>query len=165
MKPLRKSISKKRWNWWGLLPRHLLPSGLTRSQKSLKRGNPCGHGRCPCQYASSGSASTCRCRGGWRSRRGLARSDRGSEKRPNEADLYGGGFINPSDLPLPRRDLLNEKFYFPLKLLETTRGCPHHCDFCGVSKFFDFDTAIARSAKLSENSKPSSRGDRWWTLC
>src|SRR4030065_72628 len=35
----------------------------------------------------------------------------------------GGEFVNPSDLPLPRRDLLNEKFYFPLKLLETTRGC------------------------------------------
>jgi radical SAM superfamily enzyme YgiQ (UPF0313 family) len=50
----------------------------------------------------------------------------------------GSEFINPSDLPLPRRDLLNEKFYFPLKLLETTRGCPHRCDFCGVSKFFGF---------------------------
>jgi radical SAM superfamily enzyme YgiQ (UPF0313 family) len=47
-------------------------------------------------------------------------------------------FVNPSALPLPRRELLNEKFYFPLKLLETTRGCPHRCDFCGVSKFFGF---------------------------
>jgi radical SAM superfamily enzyme YgiQ (UPF0313 family) len=50
----------------------------------------------------------------------------------------GSEFVNPSDLPFPRRDLLNEKFYFPLKLIETTRGCPHQCDFCGVSKFFGF---------------------------
>jgi len=50
----------------------------------------------------------------------------------------GDGFVNPSNLPLPRRELLNEKSYLPLKLLETTRGCPHRCDFCGVSKFFGF---------------------------
>jgi len=50
----------------------------------------------------------------------------------------GNGFVDSSKLPLPRRELLNEKFYFPLKPLETTRGCPHRCDFCGVSKFFGF---------------------------
>jgi radical SAM superfamily enzyme YgiQ (UPF0313 family) len=60
-------------------------------------------------------------------------------KRGQMRRIYvGSEFINPSRLPLPRRELLNEKFYFPLKLLETTRGCPHRCDFCGVSKFFGF---------------------------
>jgi radical SAM superfamily enzyme YgiQ (UPF0313 family) len=60
-------------------------------------------------------------------------------KRGRMSRIYvGSEFINPSSLPLPRRELLNEKFYFPLKLLETTRGCPHRCDFCGVSKFFGF---------------------------
>lgn len=50
----------------------------------------------------------------------------------------GSEFVDPSKLPLPRRELLHERFYFPLKLLETTRGCPHRCDFCGVSRFFGF---------------------------
>jgi radical SAM superfamily enzyme YgiQ (UPF0313 family) len=50
----------------------------------------------------------------------------------------GNGFVNPSNLPLPKRELLNGKSYLPLKLVETTRGCPHRCDFCGVSKFFGY---------------------------
>ena len=39
-------------------------------------------------------------------------------------------------LPWPRRDLLNPRNYIPLTMVETTRGCPHQCDFCGVSRFF-----------------------------
>jgi radical SAM superfamily enzyme YgiQ (UPF0313 family) len=50
----------------------------------------------------------------------------------------GNGFVDPSALPLPKRELLNHRLYFPLKLIETTRGCPHRCDFCGVSRFFGF---------------------------
>jgi len=40
--------------------------------------------------------------------------------------------VNIKNLPVPRRDLLNGTHYFPLKLLETSRGCPLKCDFCGV---------------------------------
>jgi len=51
--------------------------------------------------------------------------------------VYEGGVANDlKDLPRPRRDLLNNRFYIPLTMVETTRGCPHQCDFCGVSRFF-----------------------------
>lgn len=60
-------------------------------------------------------------------------------KRGQMKKIYSSDeFIDPSKLPLPRRDLIHEKFYFPLKLIETTRGCPHRCDFCGVTTFFGY---------------------------
>jgi radical SAM superfamily enzyme YgiQ (UPF0313 family) len=46
------------------------------------------------------------------------------------------GWIKGDEIPSPKRELLNHRHYFPLKLLETTRGCPHRCDFCQVSRFF-----------------------------
>ncbi len=46
------------------------------------------------------------------------------------------GWVEGEMIPRPRRDLLNHRLYLPLKLLETTRGCPHRCDFCQVSRFF-----------------------------
>jgi len=46
------------------------------------------------------------------------------------------GWVGGDAIPPPRRELLNHRLYFPLKLLETTRGCPHRCDFCQVSRFF-----------------------------
>jgi radical SAM superfamily enzyme YgiQ (UPF0313 family) len=51
--------------------------------------------------------------------------------------IYKSGTTHELDgLPWPRRNLLNPKFYLPLTMMETTRGCPHQCDFCGVSEFF-----------------------------
>jgi len=46
------------------------------------------------------------------------------------------GWVPGDAIPLPRRELMNHRLYLPLRLLETTRGCPHRCDFCQVSRFF-----------------------------
>lgn len=39
-------------------------------------------------------------------------------------------------LPIPRRDLLKQNAYLTTNTIQTTRGCPFHCDFCSVTDFF-----------------------------
>ena len=40
------------------------------------------------------------------------------------------------NLPEPRRDLLKLKKYVINNTIQVSRGCPHACDFCTVTKFF-----------------------------
>lgn len=41
-----------------------------------------------------------------------------------------------SGLPLPRRDLANNKRYVNIPKVETSRGCPFNCSFCSTTVFF-----------------------------
>ena len=41
-----------------------------------------------------------------------------------------------SDLPVPRRDIHGSRGYFPLSVVQATRGCPYRCEFCSVRTFF-----------------------------
>jgi radical SAM superfamily enzyme YgiQ (UPF0313 family) len=45
-------------------------------------------------------------------------------------------FTDPLKIPRPRRDVLPPRGYFPLDVIQITRGCPFHCEFCSVRKFF-----------------------------
>lgn len=49
-----------------------------------------------------------------------------------KADAY----CSMKGIPPPRLDLLQKKAYMTVNCVQTTRGCPHQCDFCHVTHFF-----------------------------
>ena len=38
--------------------------------------------------------------------------------------------------PIPDRSVYGAKKYLPLSLVETGRGCPNHCEFCAITRFY-----------------------------
>jgi radical SAM superfamily enzyme YgiQ (UPF0313 family) len=56
----------------------------------------------------------------------------GSLKPFYKADAY----CSMEGLPFPRLDLLRKDAYMTINCVQTTRGCPHQCDFCHVTHFF-----------------------------
>ncbi len=45
-------------------------------------------------------------------------------------------FCSMEGIPPPRLDLLRKDAYMTVNCVQTTRGCPHQCDFCHVTHFF-----------------------------
>ncbi len=43
--------------------------------------------------------------------------------------------VSLEGLPIPRRDLLRRDDYVTINTIQTTRGCPHNCSFCSVTRF------------------------------
>ncbi len=46
------------------------------------------------------------------------------------------GHTDLSRMPVPRRDILPRKGYFPVDVVQVSRGCPFRCEFCSVQNFF-----------------------------
>ncbi len=55
-------------------------------------------------------------------------------KDNNLKKIYRGGFSSLQGLPFPRLDLL--EIGNPFTSIYSSRGCPFHCEFCAVSKFY-----------------------------
>jgi radical SAM superfamily enzyme YgiQ (UPF0313 family) len=46
------------------------------------------------------------------------------------------GYTELSKISIPRREILPPRGYLPLDVVQVTRGCPFHCEFCSVQNFF-----------------------------
>ena len=49
---------------------------------------------------------------------------------------HENGYPSLDNLPLINWDLYKDKRYLPVHSIETTRGCPHNCEFCSVTNSF-----------------------------
>ena len=50
---------------------------------------------------------------------------------------YNGEKIDITNITSPNLKKINlKKYKVPFRLVQTTRGCPHNCEFCAVTKFF-----------------------------
>lgn len=55
--------------------------------------------------------------------------------------LYRGVVVN-NDFIEPDRSLYDKYHYLPLKLIETSRGCPHKCSFCSTAAVYNRSIAF-----------------------
>lgn len=49
---------------------------------------------------------------------------------------HENGYPSLENLPLVNWDLYKDNRYLPVHSIETTRGCPHNCEFCSVTNSF-----------------------------
>ena len=47
-----------------------------------------------------------------------------------------GSLIEMSQIPAARREIFKSKGYLLTNTIQTTRGCPHDCEFCSVTAFY-----------------------------
>lgn len=67
------------------------------------------------------------------------------------------GFVTPSKIPRPRREILPRRGYFPLDVVQFSRGCPYRCEFCSVRKFFGDSYRFRPVADVLEEIKSLTR--------
>lgn len=66
-------------------------------------------------------------------------------------------FHDLNGLPVPRYDLINKSLYSAGRMpVQATRGCPHNCDFCTVTKFFGGSYRFAPVDEVIRNVKATN---------
>ena len=71
-------------------------------------------------------------------------------KSSNSSDL--------SNLPFPRRDLVDKKKYITVNTVQASRGCPFSCEFCSITSLFGSKTRFRPIEEVIEEIK-SLEGD------
>lgn len=69
------------------------------------------------------------------------------------------GFAEFKRPMLPRRDLINPKRYWTANSVQTSRGCPHSCNFCSVTAFNGHKVRMRETDNILEEVDSLARGN------
>ncbi|TET92097.1 B12-binding domain-containing radical SAM protein [Candidatus Aerophobetes bacterium] len=58
-----------------------------------------------------------------------------------------------SNMPLPRRDLVDKRRYITINTIQATRGCPFDCEFCSMAALFGQKTRLRPVEEVIEEIK------------
>ena len=65
-----------------------------------------------------------------------------------------------SNLPIPRYDLL-AKYKYPVVFVQTTRGCPHDCEFCVASNIYGKSYRTKKKAQVLQEIHEAKKHWKW----
>jgi radical SAM superfamily enzyme YgiQ (UPF0313 family) len=65
-----------------------------------------------------------------------AAADQGLDPRSQLRQIYDWAAFEPAPIATPRKDIYDPRDYLVANPLQTTRGCPHNCNFCTTPAVF-----------------------------
>jgi len=91
-----------------------------------------------------------------------AAAQRGHDPRKALKPVYDWAAYPAAEIATPRKDLLDPRDYLVANPIQTTRGCPHNCNFCTTPAVFGRHFRQRRIADIVEEIREAKERHRAW---
>jgi radical SAM superfamily enzyme YgiQ (UPF0313 family) len=91
-----------------------------------------------------------------------AASERGDDPRTALRRVYDWKEFPPAPIATPRKDLIEPRDYLVANPIQTTRGCPHDCNFCTTPGVFGRKFRQRAVAGIVEEIRAAKERQRAW---
>ncbi len=88
--------------------------------------------------------------------------ERGEDPRDGIARIYDWAEFPTAPIATPRKDLLDPRDYLVANPIQTTRGCPHNCNFCTTPGVFGRKFRQRAIADIVEEIREAKERHRSW---
>jgi len=91
-----------------------------------------------------------------------AAADSGLDPRTRIKPIYDWAAYPSAEIATPRKDLLDPRDYLVANPIQTTRGCPHDCNFCTTPAVFGRKFRQRRIADIVEEIREAKERHKAW---